>query len=134
MFALGDMTALTDRNGRVVPGLSPAAIQMGLHAAKVIARELTAGKREPAQREAYAYHDKGSMATIGRSKAVAMIGRFHFSGFSAWAAWLGVHLIFLIGFRNKLSVLLQWTYSYLTYRRGARVITGVTGEPPAHSG
>ena len=73
------------------------------------------------------------MATIGRSSAVAMIGRLHFSGYPAWIAWLGVHLIFLIGFRNKISVLLQWTYSYLTYKRGARVITGVGGETPAHS-
>ena len=73
------------------------------------------------------------MATIGRSAAVAEIGRLHFSGLFAWLAWLLVHLIFLIGFRNKLSVLMQWTYSYLTYKRGARVITGVEGGPPAHS-
>ncbi len=72
------------------------------------------------------------MATIGRSSAVAEIGRLHFGGYPAWLAWLGVHLLFLIGFRNKLSVLLQWTYSYFTYRRGARVISGVSG-PPAHS-
>ena len=133
VFALGDMTTLTDGNGRVVPGLSPAALQMGAHAAKIIAAEIDRGPRAPAERPAYAYVDKGSMATIGRSKAVAMVGRLHFSGYLAWIAWLGVHLIFLIGFRNKISVLMQWTYSYLTYKRGARVITGVSGDTPAHS-
>ncbi len=133
VFALGDMTALTDRNDRVVPGLSPAALQMGAHAAQTIADEIAFGKRAPVDRAAYAYRDKGSMATIGRSKAVAMIGKLHFSGFPAWLAWLAVHLIFLVGFRNKISVLLQWTYSYLTYKRGARVITGVSGDGPAHS-
>jgi NADH dehydrogenase len=73
------------------------------------------------------------MATIGRSAAVAEIGRFHFSGFPAWIAWLVVHLLFIVSFRSKLSVLLQWTYSYFTYNRGARVITGVAGGPPAHT-
>ncbi len=133
VFALGDMTTLVDRHGHVVPGLCPAAMQMGAHAARVIADEIENGKRPPADRAAYAYRDKGSMATIGRSKAVAMIGRMHFSGYPAWLAWLGVHLIFLIGFRNKISVLLQWTYSYWTYKRGARVITGAAGEAPSHS-
>jgi NADH dehydrogenase len=133
VFALGDMTTLTDAKGRVVPGLSPAALQMGAHAAKVIAEEIQKGKRAPTDRPAYVYVDKGSMATIGRSSAVAMIGRLHFSGYPAWLAWLGVHLIFLIGFRNKISVLLQWTYSYFTYKRGARVITGVRGDTPSHS-
>ena len=71
------------------------------------------------------------MATIGRSAAVAWVGRFHFSGLVAWLAWLLVHLIFLIGFRNKLSVLLQWAYSYLTYKRSARIITGLPSEPMA---
>ena len=66
------------------------------------------------------------MATIGRSAAVAKVGRFEFSGFPAWLAWLGVHLIFLIGFRNKLAVLLQWAYAYCTYKRGARIITGLS--------
>jgi len=133
VFALGDMAVLTDSNGRVVPALSPAAMQMGVHVAKVIATELVAGKRPPAARPAYAYVDKGMMATIGRSKAVALIAGVRFSGYPAWLAWLGVHLIFLIGFRNQLSVLMQWTYSYLTYKRGARVITGASGDAPAHS-
>jgi NADH dehydrogenase len=143
VFALGDMTVLTDAKGRIVPGLCPAALQMGAHAAKVIGDEIAGGKREPssakvtegrlAERAAYTYVDKGSMATIGRSSAVAVVGRLHFSGYPAWIAWLGIHLIFLIGFRNKLSVLMQWTYSYLTYKRGARVITGMSGEKSAGS-
>jgi NADH dehydrogenase len=133
VFALGDMATLTDRNGVVVPGVSPAAMQMGTHAAKLIADEIVGGKHAPPDRASFAYRDKGSMATIGRSSAVAMIGRLHFSGYPAWLAWLGVHLIFLIGFRNKISVLFQWTYSYFTYKRGARVITGVGGHGPAHS-
>ena len=133
VFALGDMTVLIDAKGRVVPGQCPAAMQMGVHAATLIGDEIAGGKRAPLQRAAYAYVDKGNMATIGRSSAVAVVGRLHFSGYPAWIAWLGVHLIFLIGFRNKLSVLMQWTYSYLTYKRGARVITGMSGEKSAGS-
>jgi NADH dehydrogenase len=139
VFALGDMVNLTDRNGRVVPGVSPAAMQMGEHAAKLIEQELRDRERSAAkgsalrEREAFAYWDKGTMATIGRSKAVAQVGKFHFSGYPAWVAWLFVHLVFLVGFRNKISVFMQWVYSYLTYRRGARIITGVSGTPPAGS-
>ncbi len=133
VFALGDMTVLTDRRGRVVPGLCPAAIQMGQHAARVVADDIRAGGQSPERRKAYAYFDKGSMATIGRSKAIAVLGRFHFSGYPAWMLWLCVHLLFLIGFRNKFSVLSQWIYSYVTYKRGARIITGVSGGNPAGS-
>ena len=133
VFALGDLVTLTDRKGQVVPGVSPAAMQMGGHAAKLIAGELRDGKRAPATREAFGYWDKGSMATIGRSAAVAQIGRLHFSGYLAWAAWLFVHLIFLVGLRNRFSVFSQWVYSYLTYKRGARIITGGRGGPPAGS-
>jgi len=123
VFALGDIATLVDRNGVTVPGIAPAAMQMGAHAAKLIAREIRAPRPLP-PRDAFAYRDKGTMATIGRSAAVAWLGRLQFSGWPAWAAWLGVHLIFLIGFRNKLSVFLQWVYSYWTYKRGARLITG----------
>lgn len=133
VFALGDMMTLVDKRGVTVPGLSPAAIQMGQHSAKLIAREIRGGRRDPSQRAAYSYWDKGSMATIGRSKAVAMLGKFHFSGYPAWVLWLVVHLLFLVGFRNKLSVLFSWVYSYLTYKRGARIITGVSGENSAGS-
>jgi NADH dehydrogenase len=99
-------------------------MQMGAHAANLLAQEIRAGEQNR-PRAAFAYWDKGNMATIGRSAAVAQIGRFKFSGWPAWAAWLSVHLIFLMGFRNKLSVFIQWLYSYLTYKRGARIITGL---------
>ena len=78
-----------------------------------------------APRPPFKYWDKGTLATIGRSAAVAKIGQLEFNGFLAWIAWLFVHLVFLIGFRNKLAVLLQWTYSYFAYKRGARIITGL---------
>jgi NADH dehydrogenase len=126
VFVIGDMASLTDRNGRPVPGISPAALQMGRHAARLIAAEVRAARRGMAiARPAFAYRDKGAMATIGRSRAVASIHGVEFSGPVAWGLWLVVHLLFLIGFRNKLSVLMQWIYSYATYRPGARVIHGV---------
>lgn len=124
-FAVGDIASLTDKNGKTVPGVSPAAMQMAEHVAKILEAELTTKRGVPAERPAFGYWDKGTMATIGRSSAVAMVGRFKFSGFLAWFAWLSVHLIFLVGFRNRLSVLTQWVYSYFTYKRGARIITGV---------
>jgi NADH dehydrogenase len=122
---LGDMIALTDPKGQIVPGVSPAAMQTGAYVAQNIAEEIRAGTTaNPNQRKPFVYFDKGTMATIGRSRAVAKIGKLKFSGFLAWQAWLFIHLIFLVGFRNKLSVLLSWTYSYLTFKRGARVIYG----------
>jgi NADH:ubiquinone reductase (H+-translocating) len=133
VFAVGDMVSLADKNGMAVPGVAPAAMQMGAHVAKIIMAEQREGRVDVAQREAFAYWDKGSMATIGRSAAVAQVGRLKFSGWPAWAAWLFIHLLFLVGFRSKLSVLMQWTYSYFTYKRGARVITGTGGTPPAGS-
>ncbi|MEO6006107.1 MAG: NAD(P)/FAD-dependent oxidoreductase [Opitutus sp.] len=139
VFALGDIVSLVDRKGQVVPGVSPAAIQMGEYAAKAIREELHDRERSATkgsalkEREAFAYWDKGTMATIGRSKAVAEFGKLHISGYPAWISWLFVHLIFLVGFRNRFSVFTQWVYSYLTYRRGARIITGVSGSPPAGS-
>jgi NADH dehydrogenase len=133
VFAVGDIMSLVDTNGVTVPGVAQGAIQTGAHVAKVIKAELTGERFSPSGRAAFAYFDKGTMATIGRSSAVAEIGNFHFSGWPAWIAWLGVHLMFLVSFRSKLSVLIQWTYSYFTYKRGARVITGATGGPPSHS-
>lgn len=130
VFVCGDMAALVDPNGVAVPGVAPAAMQMGAHAAKVIRREIEAGVAPGGPREPFVYRDKGAMATIGRSAAVAQLGRWQLRGTLAWLAWLFVHLLFLVGFRNKLSVLLSWIYSYLTYKRGARVITGVSGRPP----
>ncbi len=122
---LGDMIALTDPNGQIVPGVSPAAMQAGAHVARTLAQELRAGRpADTARRTPFAYFDKGTMATIGRSRAVAKVGKLQFSGLTAWLAWLFIHLIFLVGFRNKLSVLISWIYSYLTFHRGARVIHG----------
>ena len=122
VFVIGDMALVLEADGQPVPGVSPAAMQMARHVGRIISSELDS---EPAQggRPPFKYWDKGTMATIGRSAAVAAVGRFHFSGLPAWLAWLFVHLIFLIGFRNRIAVLLQWTYSYFTYKRGARIIT-----------
>ncbi len=133
VFAIGDLAAVLTPEGTPVPGVSPAAIQMARHVAGIIGDEL-AGHHLHAPRQPFHYHDKGTMATIGRSAAVAKIGRLEFSGFPAWLAWLGVHLLFLVGFRNKVTVLFQWFYSYLTYKRGARIITQLPpppGPPPA---
>src|SRR5438128_1644084 len=123
VFAIGDMALVLGEDGQPVPGVSPAAMHMARQVARLIEKEVVLGRKSP--RPPFRYRDKGSMATIGRSAAVAKMGRFEFSGFAAWLAWLGVHLIFLIGFRNKVAVLLQWAYSYVTYKRGARIITGL---------
>jgi NADH dehydrogenase len=122
VFAIGDMALVLQEDGRPVPGVSPAAMQMARHVARIIDDELTLGAGR-APRPPFKYRDKGTMATIGRSAAVALIGNLKMSGWPAWLAWLFVHLIFLIGFRNKLFVLMQWTYSYFMYKRSARIIT-----------
>jgi len=122
VFAIGDMAIVFQEDGKPVPGVSSAAIQMAKHVARIIEDELALPGN--ARRPAFKYWDKGTMATIGRSAAVAQVGRIKFSGFSAWLAWLGIHLIFLVGFRNKAAVLLQWAYSYFAYKRGARIIIG----------
>ncbi len=122
VFAIGDLALVLGENGKPVPGVSPAAMQMGKHVAKVILDEINPGTK-PTPRPAFKYWDKGTMATIGRSAAVAWVGRFKFSGLLAWLAWLFIHLIFLVGFRNRTSVLFQWMYSYFSYKRSARIIT-----------
>ena len=119
IFVIGDLASL-EQDGKRVPGVSPAAIQQGIHTAANI-RRAARGERLVAFR----YWDKGSFATLGRGAAVGdLFGRVWLSGFPAWLAWLLIHIYFLIGFRNRLLVLFQWAYSYLTYRRGARLITG----------
>jgi NADH dehydrogenase len=128
VFAIGDMALVLQENGKPVPGVSPAAMQMARHVARIIQSELTLGPGK-APRPVFRYWDRGTMATIGRSAAVAWIGKLKISGWFAWLAWLFVHLVFLIGFRNKLAVLLQWAYSYFAYKRSARIITGLP--PPA---
>ncbi len=124
VFAIGDLALVRDPHGRPVPGVSPAAMQMARHVARMIGTELKQRPVAPPSRPSFRYWDKGSMATIGRSAGIAQVGKLEFSGWFAWVAWLLVHLIFLIGFRNKATVLLQWTYSYFTYRRGSRIVTG----------
>ena len=123
VFAIGDLALVLGDDGQPVPGVSPAAMQMARHVAQILDYEI--GRGGPSQRPAFRYRDRGSMATIGRSAAVAKVGRFEFTGFPAWLAWLGVHLIFLIGFRNRVAVLLDWAYAYFAYKRGARIITGL---------
>jgi NADH dehydrogenase len=119
VFVLGDLAALADENGKMFPGVAPVAIQQGDWVAETIARDL-----EHQPRRSFHYRDKGSLATIGRAAAVAQFGKFALSGYFAWLAWLFVHIFFLIGFRNRLIVMIQWAWSYLTYERGARLITG----------
>ena len=128
-FAIGDIAHVKDENGRRVPGVSPAAMQMAAHVAEVIMNEITAPSSTGSPAPAFRYFDKGSMATIGRSRAVAQVGGFEFSGFAAWLSWLFVHLVFLVGFRNRLAVFVQWIYSYFTFNRGARIISHAGPDP-----
>lgn len=126
-FAIGDIAFLLKQDGLPVPGVSPAAIQMGQYTASLIQTELADHNLRPDQREPFKYWDKGTMATIGHSRAVAMIGAVKWSGFLAWLAWLGVHLLFLVGFTNKVTVVIRWVWAFFTRRQGARVITSDDG-------
>jgi NADH:quinone reductase (non-electrogenic) len=120
VFVIGDMAVFTHQTGQPLPGVCPVAMQMGRHAAKNI---LAAIEGNPMTR--FRYTDKGQMATIGRNRAVADLKVVGFGGFFAWLAWLFIHLIFLIGFRNRIAVFFQWMWAYFTYSRGARLIYGV---------
>jgi NADH dehydrogenase len=124
VFVTGDLAAATSADtGQPVPGVAQGAIQMGHYAGATIAREL-AGRSTPANRPPFVYRDKGSMAVIGNAKAVVQIGRFHFGGFLAWLLWGGIHIAFLIGFRNRMQVLFSWFWNWLLNARDARLITG----------
>ena len=116
---IGDLAACARPDGTMVPGVSPAAIQMGRQAARNIRRLLDGEPTTP-----FRYVNKGELATIGRHKAVADFGFFSVTGYAAWFFWLFVHIMYLVGFRNRLVVLIEWGYMYLTYRRGVRLITG----------
>jgi NADH:quinone reductase (non-electrogenic) len=139
VFVIGDLAALKDEHGKMLPGVAPVAIQQGRFVAKLIRREVEPSpsgafprslqEAGALRRPAFRYWDKGSLATIGRAAAVAEFGKIHISGFIAWLAWLFIHILYLIGFRNRLLVLIQWAWSYLTYERGARLITGSTYLP-----
>jgi NADH dehydrogenase len=124
IFVIGDLAALADEQGNMLPGVAPVAMQQGAWVAKTIARDL-----EHQPRRNFHYNDKGSLATIGRAAGVAQFPRFSLSGYFAWLAWLFIHIFFLIGFRNRVIVMIQWAWSYLTYERGARLITGSTELP-----
>jgi NADH:ubiquinone reductase (H+-translocating) len=123
-FVIGDLAAFVHQGGQPLPGLAPVAIQQGRAAAQNVWRRLTG---RPTER--FRYRDKGSIATIGRASAVAVFRGLHLSGVVAWLAWLLVHIFFLIGFRNRFVVLFEWAWAYLTYQRGARLITGRPGFP-----
>ena len=118
-FVIGDMASIKQENGDPVPGVSPAAMQMGTATAKNILADL---RKQP--RTNFKYVDKGSMATIGRSKAIAHVWGLKMTGFIAWVFWLFLHVFFLIGFRNRLVVMTEWAWAYLTRERSARLITG----------
>jgi len=115
---IGDLANFSHQTGQPLPGVSPVAMQQGRHAARNILRMTK--NREP---QRFRYWDKGSMATIGRNKAVADLNFVHLSGLPAWLVWLFVHIIFLVGFRNRLAVLFQWAWAYFTFNAGARLIT-----------
>jgi NADH dehydrogenase len=132
VFVIGDLAALKDENGKMLPGVAPVAMQQGRYVAKIIQHEVEVATETPAKalpRPGFHYWDKGSLATIGRAAAVAEFGKLHISGFIAWLAWLFVHILFLIGFRNRLLVFIEWAWSYVTYERSARLITGSTQLP-----
>ena len=147
VLVIGDLASLKDERGKMLPGVAPVAIQQGQFVAKLLREEAGAQTRpggaprlaEVARRgnstaaaparPNFHYWDKGSLATIGRASAVAEFGKIHISGFLAWLSWLFVHILFLIGFRNRILVFIQWAWSYVTYERGARLITGSTDLP-----
>ncbi len=120
VFVVGDLAACRQPDGSLVPGLAAAAIEMGKAVAKNIARDLRGRPRRP-----FRYRDKGTLATIGRAAAIADFGKIHLSGWIAWLAWLFIHIVMLIGFRNRVLVMVNWAWAYFAYQRGARLITDV---------
>jgi len=118
ILVVGDL-AHFEQDGKLVPGVAPTAMQEGRYATKVILKRLANQKTEP-----FHYWDKGSLATIGRNRAVAEIGPFKFSGYLAWIIWLFVHILYIVEFENRVLIVFQWAYDYFTHNRGARLITG----------
>ena len=117
VFVAGDQACFTHQTGKPLPGTAPVAMQQGRYLARTIRRELAGKARQP-----FRFEDKGQMATIGRSRAIVQIGRLSMAGFPAWLLWLVVHIYYLTGFKNRLLVVLQWAWSYVSFRRGARLI------------
>jgi NADH dehydrogenase len=124
VFVIGDLAHLDQPDGAPVPGVAPAAKQMGKHVGDVLRARLRGSGESPPFR----YRDDGSLATIGRMAAVAQFGKLKLSGLPAWIAWLLVHIWFLIGFRNRLSVMLDWAWAYWTHQRQARIVGGTDAE------
>jgi NADH dehydrogenase len=128
VFVIGDCASLAGADGKPLPGVAPVAKQQGQYVAKLIAGTLH-GKTET---KPFAYKDYGNLATVGRKAAIADIHGFHLRGFIGWLFWSAAHIYFLIGFRNRLAVTLDWAWSYITFERGARLITGdVAAAKPA---
>jgi NADH dehydrogenase len=124
VFVTGDMAAAKSADTQTqVPGVAQGGLQMGKFVGEIIASEVS-GKSTPAQRRAFSYHDKGSMAVIGKAKAVAHIGKVQIGGLGGWLIWGLIHILFLIGFRNRIQVLLSWFWNWLINARDARLITG----------
>lgn len=117
IFVIGDAACAMDKKGKPLPALAPVAVQQGRYVAQILRRRLPHTQRPP-----FVYFDKGTMATIGKTKAIGMFGKIQFSGFIAWLGWSFVHILYLIGFRNRLVVLMQWLFSYFSSQRGARLI------------
>ncbi len=119
IFVIGDAASLKDKNGKMLPGIAPVAMQEGKYVAKIIKEGKDQDLREP-----FKYVDKGTMATIGRAKAICIIAGLKFTGFFAWILWGIIHIFFLISFRNKFKVMAEWAWYYITFRHGIRLITG----------
>lgn len=119
VFVVGDLCWTERPDGRPVPAVAPTAMQTGRHAARMVRRSIAGRPHEP-----FKYFHKGDLATIGRHKAVAAFGKLHFGGYTAWFLWLFVHLMYLVGFRNRVSVLVQWAWAYFAFQRGVRLIVG----------
>jgi NADH dehydrogenase len=123
VFVIGDLASLTGADGRALPGVAQVAIQMGEHAARNVIRAAAGQPLRP-----FSYHNLGDMATIGRAAAVANLPWIQLTGLAGWLAWLFVHLLKLIGFRNRLVVMVQWIWAYFTYQRSIRLITAVRSD------
>jgi NADH dehydrogenase len=131
VFVIGDLARVPIPGGGEVPGVAQGALQGGKYAARVIAAEVRAGDGVRPPRSPFRYHDKGNLATVGRAEAVVDTRHYKGHGLIAWLVWWAVHIAFLIGFRNRVLVMLQWAWSWLTFKRGARLITGKIGALPA---
>jgi NADH dehydrogenase len=131
VFVIGDLAKVPMPGGGEVPGVAQGALQGGMYAARVITAEVRASDGVRPPRSPFRYHDKGSLATVGRSEAVVATRHYTGHGLIAWLLWWAVHIAFLVGFRNRVLVMLQWAWSWLTFTRGARLITGQVGALPA---